>query len=96
MLVPLTNSLYVPGSIANVESLLVDLGTGYFIEKSQEQTQQFLGRRISMVSTKLAELEVAVSAKRRDVEQVMSVLAQKAKIMQAQARQQPAMPQLAE
>lgn len=33
MLVPLTPSLYVPGKLKNVGSVLVDVGTGYFIEK---------------------------------------------------------------
>jgi len=33
VLVPLTPSLYVPGKLKNVGSVLVDVGTGYFIEK---------------------------------------------------------------
>ncbi|KAF8776057.1 hypothetical protein HU200_003920 [Digitaria exilis] len=32
MLVPLTASLYVPGSLDDAENVLVDVGTGYFIE----------------------------------------------------------------
>ena len=32
MLVPLTASLYVPGSLDDAEKVLVDVGTGYFIE----------------------------------------------------------------
>jgi len=33
VLVPLTPSLYVPGKLKNVGSVLVDVGTGYFVEK---------------------------------------------------------------
>jgi len=33
ILVPLTPSLYVPGTLASVESVLVDVGTGFFVEK---------------------------------------------------------------
>ena len=32
MLVPLTQSLYVPGELASTETVLVDIGTGYFVE----------------------------------------------------------------
>ena len=33
ILVPLTSSLYVPGKLSNVETVIVDVGTGYFVEK---------------------------------------------------------------
>ena len=33
VLVPLTNSLYVPGELSDVESVIVDVGTGYFVDK---------------------------------------------------------------
>lgn len=29
----MTESLYVPGQLANTERVLVDIGTGYFLEK---------------------------------------------------------------
>jgi hypothetical protein len=33
ILVPLTNSLYVPGKLSDAEHVLVDVGTGYFVKK---------------------------------------------------------------
>lgn len=33
ILVPLTSSLYVPGKISNVSKVIVDVGTGYYVEK---------------------------------------------------------------
>ena len=33
ILVPLTNSLYVPGKLADVENVIVDVGTGYYVKK---------------------------------------------------------------
>lgn len=33
ILVPLTSSLYVPGTLKNAGKVLVDVGTGYYIEK---------------------------------------------------------------
>lgn len=37
VLVPLTNSLYVKGELSNTETVLVDVGTGFLIEKVSEE-----------------------------------------------------------
>jgi hypothetical protein len=31
--VPLTSSLYVPGKLTDVENVVVDVGTGYYVKK---------------------------------------------------------------
>jgi prefoldin alpha subunit len=33
VLVPLTSSLYVPGKLTDVENVVVDVGTGYYVKK---------------------------------------------------------------
>jgi len=33
VLVPLTSSLYVPGKLRDVENVIVDVGTGYYVQK---------------------------------------------------------------
>jgi hypothetical protein len=33
ILVPLTTSLYVPGTLADNENVIVDVGTGFYVEK---------------------------------------------------------------
>ncbi|CAN7980000.1 unnamed protein product [Ixodes pacificus] len=33
ILVPLTSSMYVPGKLADVNKVTVDIGTGYYVEK---------------------------------------------------------------
>lgn len=35
VLVPLTNSLYVRGELANSDAVLVDVGTGFLVEKAR-------------------------------------------------------------
>ncbi len=40
-LIPLTSSLYVPGTIKEVKSVLVDIGTGYFAEKDLDSSITF-------------------------------------------------------
>lgn len=41
-LIPLTGSLYVPGEIVNPDSVLVDVGTGYFVTKVGLSEGRFL------------------------------------------------------
>ena len=33
ILVPLTGSMYVPGKLSEPEKVIVDVGTGYYVEK---------------------------------------------------------------
>lgn len=42
MLVPLTASLYVPGTLDDAEKVLVDVGTGYFIEVTHPTNKVFI------------------------------------------------------
>lgn len=36
VLVPLTSSLYVPGKLRDVENVIIDVGTGYYVQKVRE------------------------------------------------------------
>ncbi|CAN0576303.1 unnamed protein product, partial [Ectocarpus sp. 12 AP-2014] len=49
--VPLTQSLYVPGRIVEADKMMVDVGTGYYVQKDQQKTAEFLGRKVSFANT---------------------------------------------
>ena len=38
ILVPITGSLYIPGKQINTDKLMIDYGTGYFVERNYDQT----------------------------------------------------------
>lgn len=44
--VPLTQSLYVPGKVIEANKMMVDIGTGYYVEKDQPKTKEFLERKV--------------------------------------------------
>lgn len=46
ILVPLTDSLYVPGKLIDTKNVLVDIGTGYFVGKTTGQAQGFLDKKV--------------------------------------------------
>ena len=46
LLVPLNSSLYVPGKIVEPEKVIVELGTGYFCEKTAPAAKDLLNRKV--------------------------------------------------
>lgn len=65
LLVPMTSSLYLPGTVKEKGSYLVDVGTGYFIEKSGEDAKQVYTMKITKLnedSKKLKDILVQKNA----------------------------------
>jgi prefoldin alpha subunit len=46
IMVPITASLYVKGKLATADNVLVDVGTGYFVEKSVPDADDYLKRKV--------------------------------------------------
>ncbi|XP_010521869.1 PREDICTED: probable prefoldin subunit 5 [Tarenaya hassleriana] len=64
MLVPLTASLYVPGTLDDADKVLVDIGTGYFVEKTMEEGKDYCERKINLLKSNFDQLlEVATKKK---------------------------------
>ena len=51
--IPLTESVYIPGKVQLMQSdakdLMVELGTGYFVEKSPKHTLEYLDRKLKIL-----------------------------------------------
>ncbi|KAK6921476.1 Prefoldin alpha-like, partial [Dillenia turbinata] len=56
MLVPLTASLYVPGTLDDADKVLVDVGTGYFIEKTMAEGKDYCDRKINLLKSNYEQL----------------------------------------
>jgi prefoldin alpha subunit len=61
-MVPLTSSLYVPGHLSNISTVLVDVGTGFYVEKQIPDARIFIAvRRIEEAragtATRIARIE---------------------------------------
>ncbi|KAK7543629.1 Prefoldin subunit-domain-containing protein [Phyllosticta citricarpa] len=90
ILVPLTSSLYVPGTLANLSSVLVDIGTGFYVEKSTADAADFYDRKIKDLEKNLKDLEAIVTGKSGNLRVVEDVLRQKVLAAQGQAGAQAA------
>tara|TARA_B110001452_G_scaffold194785_1_gene164791 strand:- start:1122 stop:1430 length:309 start_codon:yes stop_codon:yes gene_type:complete len=79
MLVPVTSSLYVPGETTKLDTVLVDVGTGYYLEKSLPEAQAFLDRKIHLIMGQAGKVGQALQIKQQGLQS--TVQAMNAKIM---------------
>ncbi|KAM3074105.1 subunit of tubulin prefoldin [Clarireedia jacksonii] len=77
ILVPLTTSLYVPGKLADTEKVIVDVGTGFYVEKSTKDATKFYEAKVDELGNNLKDLEIIVQNKSNSLRMVEDVLRQK-------------------
>ncbi|OAA61156.1 prefoldin subunit [Niveomyces insectorum RCEF 264] len=77
VLVPLTNSLYVGGALTDPEHVIVDIGTGFYVEKELKSAAQFYEDKIKELTKNIQELEAIVQNKTSSLRVVEEVLRQK-------------------
>ncbi|KAF8063449.1 Prefoldin subunit-domain-containing protein [Lyophyllum atratum] len=83
ILVPLTNSLYVPGKLSDPEHVIVDIGTGYFVEKTRAQASKHYADKVEYIRTNLETLEDTIQKKRDNMNYLTNMLQAK---LQAQTQ----------
>lgn len=77
ILVPLTASMFVPGTLSDVKEVLVDVGTGYFVEQSVGDAKKFMDRKVEFLQTNTDALKEVLETKRQMHEGVIFVMQQK-------------------
>lgn len=88
MLIPLTGSLYVPGQLADHNKVVVDVGTGYFVEKPVPDARAFIENKLKMIAENIEKVGAALTGKRRDLEAVTMILQSKVSAMRNAQQQQ--------
>ncbi|KIW64054.1 prefoldin, alpha subunit [Phialophora macrospora] len=89
LLIPLTTSLYIPGTLAPAQasstgtgssssaSLLVDVGTGFFVEKTAREGVKFYERKVDELAKNLVDIEKVVAGKSENLRIIEDVLRRK-------------------
>ncbi|EDR02187.1 uncharacterized protein LACBIDRAFT_332595 [Laccaria bicolor S238N-H82] len=77
ILVPLTNSLYVPGKLCDPDHVIVDVGTGYFVRKTRAQALKHYMNKVNYIHKNLETLEETIMRKRENMNSLISVLQSK-------------------
>lgn len=57
-LIPLTGSMYVPGRIKDINNVIVDIGTGYYIEEDREAAKDYFKNKVNFVSEQMEKIEI--------------------------------------
>ncbi|PSR91000.1 Prefoldin subunit like [Actinidia chinensis var. chinensis] len=79
MLVPLTASLYVPGTLDDTDKVLVDVGTGYFIEKTMVEGKDYCERKINLLKSNYDQLLEVATKKKSIADEAGAILQAKLK-----------------
>jgi prefoldin alpha subunit len=83
ILIPLTNSLYCRGEYLPQARVLIDVGTGYFVDKDRASAQSFYEGKVKALDASLRDLEGILQQKLSSSQSVDSVLRRK---LQAQGK----------
>jgi prefoldin alpha subunit len=76
-LLPLTSSVYVEAVIETPGRVLVDVGTGYYIEQPTSRAKEYYKRRMGFVREQAEKLTPAIEEKRAMVQVLTQVAQQK-------------------
>lgn len=86
LLVPMTSSLYLPGKVAEKDKYLVDIGTGYFVEKNAKDATKVYQKKFTKLGEDSKKLRDILVLKNESINNINMVL--RKKVMEAEAGQQ--------
>mmetsp|Transcript_33027 Transcript_33027/g.72434 ORF Transcript_33027/g.72434 Transcript_33027/m.72434 type:complete len:166 (-) Transcript_33027:260-757(-) len=86
IMVPLTASLYCPGKIKNQDRVMVELGTGFYVERSSKDATGFLERRKKIVDANSENISTVVQTTQQNVQSIG--MAMQGKMLEIRARQE--------
>jgi len=88
VMVPMTSSLYVAGKLKDTDCLLIDVGTGYFVEKNREEAIEYFQRKIEFIGKQMETIQGYLKQKVLAKQKVDETL--QAKVAQLQQQQKAA------
>lgn len=77
ILVPLTNSVFVRGKVEDCRSVLVNIGTGYFVERPVEGARKHCEERSKVLTGNITQFAKILGEKRNNLEMCMLILQKK-------------------
>lgn len=87
-LVPLTGSMYVPGKFKGINNVLIDIGTGYYVEMNLDSAKDYFKRRVDFVTEQMEKIEklgIEKSRIRDAIQEVMQIKMQSMAVQQQAA-----------
>lgn len=90
LLVPLSQAVFIDGYCAKPHEVLVDVGTGYYCQKTADQATGFLDAKVDMIHTSASQVQTILKKKQEVLDecQEMMMRYQKQGLLQAQEQEQ--------
>jgi len=86
IMAPLTASLYCPGKIKDPNKVMVELGTGFYVERTAKDAVAFLDRRIRLVDVNSENVMKVIQATQGNVRSITDAM--QGKMLEIRARQE--------
>ncbi|XP_039273229.1 prefoldin subunit 5-like [Styela clava] len=74
ILVPMSGCLYVPGNLNETENVMVDIGTGYYVEKKTKDAEEYFNRKVDYLKRQMESLQTILQQKFQNKQMVTEVL----------------------
>ena len=58
LLVPITSSMYVPGKLVDTNKVLLDIGTGYYAERTRSDADDFCKRKLALLEEQIGKVQL--------------------------------------
>lgn len=83
ILVPLTGSMYVKGVLNNIDKFIIDIGTGYYVEKDITTSKDYFKRKVDYVQEQMDKIDMLGRQKSKVLNAVIDVIEMKVAALQA-------------
>jgi prefoldin alpha subunit len=79
IIVPLTSSMFVSAKLKSNDKFLIDIGTGYFVEKSTKETEEYYQRKIRYICEQMEKVDNGIEIKKHQFQTLNVQLSQQTK-----------------
>lgn len=87
MLIPLTNTVYVPGKASDISHLMVELGANYLISTDVQKAEAFCDRKIDLLNQNMDKIDKMIIDKNKIMNELNHIIIQKNKeILEQQSK----------
>lgn len=83
IMVPLTGSMFVPGTIDDTEKVLIDVGTGYYLKVSMDSAKDYFKRKVVFVTEQMEKIQLLGIERNKIRDSVMMVIEAKIQVQMA-------------
>ena len=80
-MVPMTNSLFIPGKLTNESHLIIEIGAGFFIKRTIEDANDFLLRKSANIKIFFKKLGESIMMQTSYMENLEGIMRQRLELI---------------